>query len=413
MTLIAYSLSHKTAPLSLREKLVFSPEQSSAVLKKLIQEGAANEAMMLFTCNRTEVYAHSSDQQSFEYWLNQIIGNCVPLTPQNWGLYLNQDAVRHAMSVASGLEAMVLGESQVLAQMRAAVSLAQQQGTLGRQLHKLFQTVFMVAKQIRSQTGIGGNPVSMAYAAVKLAKKIFANLNKSTVLLIGAGQNVELVAMHLINSGIKRIIVANRTFENAQQLAHKLQAHAITMEDISTYLPEADIVISSTASPVPILGKTVIERSLKIRKHRPMFMVDLAVPRDIDPSVGALEDVYLYNVDDLQHVIDNNMSARAEAAKQAREIIDIQAQYFMREIQGLNAVDTICNYRDKITQLRDEEVAKALAALRKGESAEVALLQLAQSLANKIMHEPTTQLRKAASDGQWELLMLARKLFGI
>jgi glutamyl-tRNA reductase len=413
MTLIAYSLSHKTAPLSTREKLVFSPEQSAVALKQLINAGAANEAMMLFTCNRTEVYAHSNDRQNFEHWLNQLIGNYVPLTPDNWCLYLDHDAVRHAMSVASGLEAMVLGESQVLAQMRAAVSLAQQQGTLGRQLHKLFQTVFMVAKQIRSQTGIGTNPVSMAYAAVKLAKKIFANLSKATVLLIGAGQNVELVAMHLINSGVKRIIVANRSFENAQQLAHKFQAHAIAMEDIPVYLHEADIVISSTASPMPILGKSVIERTLKIRKHRPMFMVDLAVPRDIDPSIAVLEDVYLYNIDDLQHVIDNNMSARAEAARQAQDIIDIQVQYFMREMQGLNAVDMICNYRDKITQMRDEEITKALATLRKGESAEIALIQLAQGLVNKVMHEPTTQLRQAALDGQWELLMLARKLFGL
>lgn len=413
MPIIAYSLTHETAALDIREKVAFAPDHASRLLRDLLTKEAAHEAVILSTCNRTEIYAHSQDVSTFQSWLEKQpeIYTYAPIA--GWSAYLQQDAVCHAMRVACGLESMILGEPQILGQMKAAFTLAQQNGAIGNYLYKLFQAVFTTTKHIRTHTGIGTSPVSVAYAAVKLAKQIFANLAKCSVLLIGAGQTIELTGMHLVNTGVKRIIVANRSLPKAKHLANKFQAHAITMSDIPVHLPEVDIVITSTASSLPILGKGMIESALKIRKHRPVFMVDLAVPRDVEPEVAGLGDVYLYNIDDLQHIIADNLNLRKEAAGQAEAIIEIQAKWVMREIQALNSADIIRDYRSKMTQIRDDEITKALQRLKKGQSAELVLTHFAHSLINKATHTPTTQMRQLGLDGKLELLILARRLLGI
>ncbi len=413
MPLIVYGLNHKTASLDIREQVAFAPEKTPLALQKLFQSNAANEVMILSTCNRTEIYSHAEHPEALAEWLRQHALLSQAAATDSWYCYQDQQMVRHVMRVASGLDSMVVGEAQILGQMKNAFELARQAGTIGGRLERLFQTVFAVTKQVRTETGVGMSPVSVVYSAVTLAKHIFTDLSKCNVLLIGAGQTIELAAMHLANCGVKRIIIANRSLSKAQQLADKFYGHGIVLADIPLYLAQTDIVITATASQLPVLGKGSVERALKARKHRPMFMVDLAVPRDIEPEIKNLADVYLYDLDDLQALIKENLKSRQEAAKQAEEIIEIQAKYFMRELQALNAVDTICAYREKLDQLRDQELTKALDLLQRGEAPQIVLTEMARTLTNKILHMPSTQLRQAAFDGQLELLLLARRLFDL
>ncbi|HEB85878.1 MAG TPA: glutamyl-tRNA reductase, partial [Gammaproteobacteria bacterium] len=286
-------------------------------------------------------------------------------------------------------------------------------GAIGQQLNRLFQHTFAVAKQVRTETAIGASPVSVAFAAVSLAKQIFADISKHTALLIGAGETIELVARHLHEQGLHKIIVANRTVERAQELAQLFDGEAIALADIPGRLVNADIIISSTASQLPILGKGAVERTLKARKHRPIFMVDIAVPRDIEPEVSQLNDVYLYTVDDLQEVIEEGRQSREEAAKQAEKIIDTQVDYFMGWLRSLDAVDTIRAYRQQANRLRDETLQHAERQLASGKDPQQVMGELARSLTNKLIHQPTVQLNHAAYEGRNELLSNARNLFGL
>ncbi len=415
MTLLALGINHNTAPVDIREKVAFSPDTLETALQDLLTCDAVSEAAIVSTCNRTELYVgidNESDQTVIEWFRNFHNLSAEELDPYLFN-HTENAAVQHVLRVASGLDSLVLGEPQILGQIKDAYQKASAAGAIGQQLNRLFQHTFAVAKQVRTETAIGASPVSVAFAAVSLAKQIFADISKHTALLIGAGETIELVARHLHEQGLHKIIVANRTVERAQELAQLFDGEAIALADIPGRLVNADIIISSTASQLPILGKGAVERTLKARKHRPIFMVDIAVPRDIEPEVSQLNDVYLYTVDDLQEVIEEGRQSREEAAKQAEKIIDTQVDYFMGWLRSLDAVDTIRAYRQQANRLRDETLQHAERQLASGKDPQQVMGELARSLTNKLIHQPTVQLNHAAYEGRNELLSNARNLFGL
>jgi glutamyl-tRNA reductase len=370
-----------------------------------------SEATILSTCNRTEVYCRQedADPEGVVRWLCDYHR----LTARDVAPYLYQhpdeSAVRHVFRVAAGLDSMVLGEPQILGQMKDAFSTAHKLGTTGKILNRLFQQTFTVAKRIRTDTAIGASAVSVAYAAVNLAKQIFTSLGDQTVLMIGAGETIELTARHLHNQGLRHLIVANRTVERARQVADSFSGEAISLAELPSRLHEADILIASTASTLPILGKGAVEQALRQRKHRPMFMVDLAVPRDIEEQVAELDDVYLYTVDDLREVVEENMESRRAAADEAEKIIDLQTAGFMRWLKSLDAVPTILDLRAQIEQITQAELERAQRRLRAGDDPEQVLQLLAHCISQKLSHAPSDQLHKADSDS--ELIEAARRLF--
>lgn len=415
MALLAVGLNHKTAPLPVRERVAFAPEQLPLVLRDLTANAHVSEAAILSTCNRTELVCCVDEAagDTVARWFREYHR----LAPEDIEPYLyrhpDQGAVRHLLRVASGLDSLILGEPQILGQIKDAYFTACEAGTVGKHLNKLFEYTFSVAKQIRTDTAIGASPVSVAFAAVSLAKQIFSSLSDHTALLIGAGATIDLAARHLKENGIGRMIIANRTLSRAEMLVNEVQGMAITLGEIPSYLAQADIVISSTASQLPILGKGAVESAIKARKHRPMLMIDIAVPRDIEPQVGTLNDVYLYTVDDLKEIIDEGLKSRQEAALQAEEIIDTESARFMGWLRSLDAVSAIRSYRDAIEALREEELQKALRQLRRGQDPEQVLATVTRALANKLAHAPTVQLRRAGFEGREELLRAARELLDI
>lgn len=413
MTLIAFGINHNTAPLDVREAVAFAPDQMLQALQNARQSSAAREVAILSTCNRTEIYAdmEGDDVECLLEWLAQFHRtDCERLRPCHY-VYSGAEAARHMMRVASGLDSLVLGEPQILGQMKSAYAVANDAGSLGTHLHSAFHKIFSVAKRVRSETAIGENPVSVAYAAVSLAQQIFSDLKDDTALLIGAGETIELVARHLSEQGLKHIIVANRTLSNAAELARKFNGEAILLSDIPEHLHRADIVISSTASQLPLLGKGAVEAALRKRRHKPMFMVDIAVPRDIEAQVDELSDVYLYTVDDLREVIDENMRSREEAAKIAAEIINEGVLSYAEDLRSQDSVATIRVFRQAIEELKDVELTKALRQLQAGAPAEDVVRQLARNLANKVMHKPTQQLKRASVAGDHELAASLHRLF--
>ncbi len=410
--LITLGLNHKTAPLDLRERLAFTPQTLPDALSRLYKLKNIDEAAIVSTCNRTELYCviNNDTDQDIVDWFSQYHGFESSTIESHLYTYHHKETIKHAMSVTSGLDSMVLGEPQIAGQMKDAYALAQKQGTLGRLLGKLFQHSFTVAKQVRTDTAIGSSPVSVAFAAVSLAKQIFGELNDSTALLIGAGETIELTARHLDRQKIKHMIIANRSIERAENLAEEFDGEAIRLPQIADHLHRADIVIASTASPLPILGKGTVERALKLRKREPIFMVDLAVPRDIEPEVAKLDDVYLYAVDDLQEVISENMQSRQQAAEQAVEIIGEEVHHFLNWQRSLDSVDIISELRTATQNMTQEVLNKALKQLSSGETPEKTLEFLAHTLTNKILHKPCTQIRKASEENDHELINAARQL---
>jgi glutamyl-tRNA reductase len=414
MTLLAFGINHTTAPLALRERVAFAPENLQSAMQEACAQAGLTEVAILSTCNRTEIYAASEgDAEAIQQWLvDHTAIEAVDLA-NSYYCYQDQEAVRHMMKVAGGLDSLVLGEPQILGQMKSAFAVAKEAGTLGAELHATFQQVFNIAKRVRTETAIGENPVSVAYAAVSLAQQIFSNLKQDTALLIGAGETIELVARHLVEQGIKHIIVANRTLDRAQRLAREFNGEAILLADIPEQLHRADIVISSTASQLPLLGKGAVESALKKRKHKPMFMLDIAVPRDIEEQVGELDDVYLYTVDDLHAVIDENKKSRVAAADQAEEIINQGVELFLRQQRALSAVETVKAYRNKAEQMRDLELQKALRSLQAGANPEQVLQQFARNLTNKLIHSPTTVLKEASASSRHHVIQVAQELFAL
>jgi glutamyl-tRNA reductase len=405
MTLFALGINHTTATVDLREAVAFSPEQLQQALAEAREHPQLKEIAILSTCNRTEVYAElEGDGSLLLEWLAQFHRAEPAALARCHYLRQGMDAARHMMQVASGLDSLVLGEPQILGQMKSAYASAVEAKSIGSQLHNTFHKVFSVAKRVRSETAIGENPVSVAYAAVSLAQQIFSDLKQDTALLIGAGETIELVARHLVEAGIKKIIVANRTLINAVELASQFNGDAILLADIPEHLARADIVIASTASQLPILGKGSVEAALKKRRHKPIFMVDIAVPRDIEPQVADLADVFLYTVDDLKVVIDENMRSREQAAQIAREIIEESVIHYEQELKALDAKDLLLAYRQSVESARDAELAKALKALASGQAPEEIIQQLARNLTNKFLHKPSAALKQASGQGNYQFL---------
>ncbi len=413
MSLITLGINHKTAPLDLRERLAFTPQTLPEALLSLKKLAHIEEASILSTCNRTELYCVTTENndRAIIQWFSQFHGLDENQIKEHIYLHAHEETVRHAMEVASGLDSMVLGEPQIAGQMKEAYAVANENGTIGQLLGKLYQRAFAVSKQVRTDTDIGSSPVSVAFAAVSLAKQIFGDLKQTTVLLVGAGETIELATRHLHSQGVRKIIIANRSVERAQKLADEFQGEAISLQHISDHLYKSDIVIASTASPLPIIGKGTVERALKQRKHEPIFMVDLAVPRDVEPEVNDLDDVYLYSVDDLQSVIEENMENRLQAAEQAREIIDVQVSHFLDWQRSLGAVDIIAQIRQNTQDLSNEVLRKAKKQLAAGQNAEEVLDFLANTLTNKFLHLPSTKLRQASQDERDDILNIAQDLF--
>ncbi len=424
MRLLAIGINHSTANVELREQLAFAPELMQAALQSLLaslsqanesaQLDSAAEAVIVSTCNRTELIVSTEHNAEVVIaWLAQFKSLPVEQFNEHLYLYENQEALKHLIRVAGGLDSMILGEPQIFGQMKSSYAVSRQVNALGVELEPIFQHVFAVAKKVRSDTAIGENPVSVAFAAVTLAQRIFADLSSVAVLLVGAGDTIELVAQHLINSGAKNVVVANRTLDRAQTLADRLNAKAILLSDVPSSLGDFDIVISSTASQLPVLGKGAVEDALKSRKRRPIFMVDIAVPRDIEPQVADLPDVYLYTVDDLRDIIDHNVRLRVAEANKATEIVDAGVKEFATWQRSREATDLVVSYRSNIQSLRDEELERALQLLQSGKSPEEALSSLARALTQKIMHQPTVEMRNAAGLNNKALLESAKVLFGL
>ncbi|MCD6043140.1 MAG: hemA [Burkholderiales bacterium] len=392
--LYALGLNHQTAPLAIRERVVFHVERLREALAEL-KRGLADEAAILSTCNRTELYVSGKENRA-PTELMQWLADYHRVTPGELQPYLytfpSEQAVRHAFRVASGLDSMVLGEPQILGQMKHAARAAESAGTLGSVLHRLFQRSFAVAKEVRSTTRIGAASVSMAAASVKLAARIFSSLKDQHVLFIGAGEMIELVATHFAAQAPARITIANRTLERAEQLASRFNARAIELRTLADQLHEHDIVVSCTASSLPILGKGLLERALRARRRRPIFMVDLAVPRDIEPEVAELDDVFLYTVDDLASIVTANLDSRRSAVEQAEAIIDTQVGQFMHWMRLREGAPLIRALRDQADAARREELDRALKALQRGEDPAVVLESLSRTLTNKLLHGPTQAL---------------------
>jgi glutamyl-tRNA reductase len=398
MALFTLGLNHHTAPLAVRERVVFHVERVREALGE-IRSALAAEAAILSTCNRTELYLAAEHPPTVVAdWLAKYHH----FDPVELGRYLytlpSEQAVRHAFRVASGLDSMVLGEPQILGQMKEAARTAESAGTLGTVLHKLFQRTFAVAKEVRSSTSVGSATVSMAAAAVKLAARIFPSLKDQKVLFIGAGEMIELCATHFAAQAPARLGVANRTAERAERLAHRFNGEALELKALPERLHEYDIVVSCTASSLPILGKGLVERALRARRRRPMFMVDLAVPRDIEPEAGELDDVFLYTVDDLAQIVSENRDARRSAVEQAEVIIETQVGQFMRWMQTRENVPLIRALREQGEQARRQELERALRLLQRGDDPAGVLEALSQGLTNKLLHAPTQALNEAAGD---------------
>ncbi|HET8943034.1 MAG TPA: glutamyl-tRNA reductase [Rudaea sp.] len=415
MTLFAFGLNHLTAPLDLREKVAFTPESLPDALSDLARQPGVNEALILSTCNRTELYVEveAGAESTPRTWLLNHHGLSERRLEEF--LYMHNDAaaVRHLFCVATGLDSMILGEPQILGQVKHAYQAAHGVGSLHGPMERLLQHTFAVAKRVRTDTRIGANSVSVAFTAVRLAARLFADLSQACVLLIGAGETIELAARHLAESQVRRLIVANRTLENAQALASQFSGYAIALADLPKHLAEADIVISSTASSEPVVTRELVERVIRERRRRPMFLVDLAVPRDIESEVAQIEDVFVYTIDDLRQVIDENLRSRRSAAREAEAVIDLQVEHYLAWRRALALQDPLLELRRDAQAQRDATLARARQLLANGRDPEAALEFLAHTLTNKLLHAPSVNLRDAALRGDAEMLRLAQRLFDI
>ena len=416
MTLVVLGLSHRTAPVAVREKLAFDTAQLPSALGALRACPGVVESMILSTCNRTELYCDIDAQaeplaaRAPLAWLTRYrdIG-AAHIEPHMYRLD-DVDAVRHALRVASGLDSLIVGEPQILGQLKDAYRTAVAAGTVGKFLDRLMQYAFSTAKLIRSETDIGNNPVSIAYAAVKLAQQIHGDLSGRSALLIGAGDTISLVAKHLAAAHIGRLIVANRSHEHASALAARYGGEVIDLGALPSSLTAVDIVVSATGSRLPIVTRGIIEVALE-QRYDPLFIVDLAVPRDVEPAVANLDDVYLYTVDDLEHVVSSNLKLRREAAAQAEEMVHLSVQDYMEWLQVQGSAETIAAFRARGERIRDEALERARARIARGEDTQAVLDALAHTLTSKLLHHPTAGLRQAA--GREDFLRVARELLDL
>ncbi|WP_067703392.1 MULTISPECIES: glutamyl-tRNA reductase [unclassified Erwinia] len=417
MTLLALGINHKTAPVALRERVTFSPETLDQALNSLLAQPLVQGGVVLSTCNRTELYLSVEQQENLQEqlvkWLCDYHGLSADDVRKSLYWHQGDEAVSHLMRVASGLDSLVLGEPQILGQVKKAYADSHRGHSHSSELERMFQKSFSVAKRVRTETEIGASAVSVAFAACTLARQIFESLATVTVMLVGAGETIELAARHLRQHDVQKLIIANRTRERAQTLASEVGAEVIGLAEIDSRLAEADIIISSTASPLPIIGKGMVERALKQRRNQPMLLVDIAVPRDVEPEVGKLANAYLYSVDDLQAIIESNMAQRKAAAVEAETIVLQESGEFMSWLRAQSAVETIRDYRAQADEVRAGLEERALAALAQGGDPQQVLREMAHKLTNRLIHAPTKSLQQAARDGDTERLQILRDSLGL
>jgi len=413
MTLFITGLSHKTAPIDVREKVAFNEEQLPVALTALQAHQGIAESIILSTCNRTECYCELDIESDCEpgQWLKNYCSLSVDNIEPHLYRFHGEHAARHILRVASGLDSLVLGEPQILGQLKDAYRVALDTGTVGKVLNRLLQFSFSTAKLIRSETQIGSTPVSIAYAAVKLAKQIYGDLSSRSAMLIGAGDTIALVASHLAGAHIGRLIIANRTLNAAQRIADLHRAEAIELTQLPSRIKDVDVIVSSTSSRLPIVTPGMVQLALQNRQINPMFIVDLAVPRDVDPAVGELPDVYLYTIDNLESVIRTNLELRREAATYGEEMVLLQAQDFMSRLDVQSSDEVIAAFRARGESIRDEALAKAERQIARGDDAHAVLESLAHALTNKLLHHPTNGLKIAS--GREDALKIATKLLGL
>jgi glutamyl-tRNA reductase len=413
MPLFTIGISHHTAPIEIREKVAITRSEYAGRVQELCAMPGVEEVIILGTCNRTEIYCLSSGtgKETLLDWIHQINDITPGELDEHFYGYQGEDAARHLIRVASGLDSLVLGETQILGQLKEAWQLAHDAGSMGKVLDRLFQHTFAAAKAIRTTSGISDHSVSVAYTAVVLARQIFGELRSQTVVLVGAGEMVRLCGRHLREQGIARLLIVNRSKEKAEELAAELDATALTLDNLNEALPLADILISSTASPEPVIRRSDVRAALKKRRHRPMFLVDIAVPRDIEPQVSTLKDVYLYTIDDLQQVVDENMQQRSKAAQSAQSDVDAAVDDFMRWMYGLRAARSLKRIRQQSHDHETDLTEKALRKLRAGQDPVEVVRQLASTLTNRILHLPTKRLRELAESQDYELLKAADRIF--
>ena len=416
MAILAYGINYRTAPVELRERIAIPDEQLRDTLEAIRADiPSLTEAAILSTCNRTEVYCalNPRDENRLQAWLTGhrpvSVDELSSAVYRHWDV----DAARHLIRVASGLDSQVLGEPQIMGQVKSAYDAAREAGSIGPALNLLSQVSLNTAKRVRTDTGISRNPVSVAYAAVLLSKQIFTSLESKHALLIGAGDTISLVAEHLSSQGVGEITIANRTRSNAEQLAARYQAHAMQLTEVPAELHQFDIVISSTGSSLPVIGKGAVEAAIRQRKRRPIFMVDIAVPRDIEPEVGELPDVFLYSIDDLSEIVEENARAREQAAQEAHALVDEGARHYLRELRVHEGQALLRKFRDQAGSTQHRELERARAQLVDGADPNEVLEMLARNLTNKLIHQPTVALRNASADGQAEVLDLLRTLYDL
>jgi glutamyl-tRNA reductase len=413
MPLFTIGISHHTAPIEIREKVAISRAEYPARVSELRALPGVEEVLILGTCNRTEIYCLSSKdgKEALLDWIHRVNGIAPGELDRHFYAHEGEGAARHLIRVASGLDSLVLGETQILGQLKEAWQQAHDSGSLGTVLDRLFQHTFAAAKGIRTSSGISEHPVSVAYTAVVLARQIFGDLDRNTVVLVGAGEMVKLCGRYLRDHGIAHLLILNRSRQAAEELADELDATAMTLDQLEDALPRADILISSTASPQPVISKSAVKAALRRRRHRPMFLVDIAVPRDIEPAVSDLKDVYLYTIDDLQQVVDENMQHRNSAAERAQADVDEAVAGFMRWLYGIRAGRTLKRIREHSHQFESELTDRALKRLKAGHDPAEVLQQMASTLTNKILHAPSRRLREAAEERDYEVLQAADRIF--
>jgi glutamyl-tRNA reductase len=413
MPLFTIGISHHTAPIEIREKVAIARSEYSDRARELCALPGVEEVVILGTCNRTEIYCLSTveGKQGLVEWIHRINDLSAGELDQHLYDHEGEAAARHLIRVASGLDSLVIGETQILGQLKEAWQQAHDSGSLGKVLDRLFQHTFNAAKTIRTQSGISDHTVSVAYTAVVLARQIFGDLLSKTVVLVGAGEMVQLCGRYLRDHGIANLLIVNRSRKKAEQLATEMDATALRLDQLGEALPRADILISSTASPEPVIRKADVKTALRKRRHRPMFLVDIAVPRDIDPQISKLKDVYLYTIDDLQQVVDENMEQRTAAARSASNDVDEAVSGFMRWLSGIRAARTLKRIRDQSHDFEQDLTDRALRKLEAGQNPADVLEQLAKTLTNKILHLPSKRLREAAENRDYEVLKAADRIF--
>lgn len=406
-------INHKTAPLSLREQWGFNAHQTQQALENIKHHTPMHEAVILSTCNRTEIYTTASHQDTLRHWLETRAPEQFAVLNKHTYHHEGKSALAHLLRVASGLDSMIVGEPQIFGQLKQAYQRATEAGTVGNELRQLFPSIFAVSKTIRHTTDIAKHSISLAYIIIQLAQQVFSALSECHVLLVGTGEMTDAIAARLHHQTVKHLTIAGRNPEKTDPLANKHGATAIEIRHIPQHIEHVDIVISATASSLPIIGKGMIESALRKRKHKPMLLVDIAVPRDIEPELAELNHVYLYNMDDLEHLIAENMKHKDSAAKQAETLVTWHTEHVYNQLRSLDATALIKQYRQQTEQLRDQTLQSALDALGQGQAPELVLRNFAATLTNKIMHQPSTFLRQAAYDNNKEQLLLAKALLDL